>query len=80
MFWIHQDYSTHTYGFSMANEIETHMVSQISPSFFTTKKIKISTGNNFINKIGFIIGYSSVSDLDYALMVLEERRNGSYSD
>ena len=76
MIWINFSPSLSAYNMIFANKVNiTHI--KTTPSSFSTNKLKIYPGNNIINKICYQNQHISNND-DYAQILFEEKKNGSY--
>ena len=76
-FHFYFDNTRGRYGITFSNEAFVHYdAGSSTPSFFTTRKIKIIPGNNHINKICYMKSYLS-SENDELSFVFEEKRNGT---
>ena len=70
------DNSRNRYGISFSNESFVHYDVSPAPSFFDTRKVKITPGNNHINKICYMKSYLDSED-DELSLIFEEKRNGT---
>ena len=76
MIWINYSPSLSAYNMIFANKVNiTHI--NTTPSSFSTNKLKIYPGNNIINKICYQNQHISNNN-DYAQILFEEKKNGSY--
>ena len=76
MIWINFSPSLSAYDMIFANKVNiTHI--NTTPSLFSTNKLKIYPGDNIINKICYQNQHISNNN-DYAQILFEEKKNGSY--
>ena len=77
MIWMSLNATSRTYSISMANDVMINHTEPIPQSYFSTTKLRIDPGNNMINKIAF--ENQQISNyLDYAKIIFEEKKNGTY--
>ena len=76
MIWINFSPSLSAYNMIFANKVNITHINTI-PSSFSTNKLKIYPGNNIINKICYQNQHISNNN-DYAQILFEEKKNGSY--
>ena len=76
MIWINFSPSLSAYDMIFANKVNIAHINT-TPSSFSTNKLKIYPGNNIINKICYQNQHISNNN-DYAQILFEEKKNGSY--